>query len=298
MQKVLVIIGPTGVGKTDLSLKLAKELNGEIISGDSIQVYQGLDIGSAKATLEEREMVKHHLIDIMSAKDVYSVADFQNKGREAINEIAKANHLPIVVGGTGLYIRSLLYDYVFTKEEDEDDEFIELSNEELYAILEKEDPEALKKIHINNRRRLLRAYNVLLKTGIPFSKHIAEQKHELLYDAKIICLTMDREALYQRIDMRVDLMMKEGLIDEIKKLLASGVTFDDQAMQGIGYKEFRGYFEGDKTLDECIAEVKLNTRHFVKKQYTFFRHQFEVEWRQKNEEEAIIKECQEWLMQN
>ena len=120
MQKVLVIIGPTGVGKTDLSLKLAKELNGEIISGDSIQVYQGLDIGSAKATLEEREMVKHHLIDIMSAKDVYSVADFQNKGREAIDEIDKANHLPIVVGGTGLYIRSLLYDYVFTKEEDED----------------------------------------------------------------------------------------------------------------------------------------------------------------------------------
>ena len=293
MDKILVILGPTAVGKSSFGLKCAGFFNGEIISGDSIQVYRGLDIGSAKATKEERQLIRHHLIDIKDPKDNYSVKEFQELGREKIEEIIKRGKLPIIVGGTGLYIRALIYDYQFFEENEEDDPFEELSNEEIYKILEERDPESLKKIHINNRKRLVRALNILNKHHKSITEIKNSQEHKLLYDAKIIALDKDRDELYRDIDERVDEMVKEGLEEEVRLLLAHGVSFDDQCMQAIGYKEFRGYFEGNRDLEEVVKDIKKDTRHFAKRQYTFFKNQFELSWH-KDKDEAL-KEIETWL---
>jgi len=295
MQKVLVITGPTGSGKTNLSIKLAQKYNGEIISGDSIQVYRFLDIGSAKIKEEEKEGIKHHLIDILDPDQNYSVADFQKMSRELIADISSRNKLPMIVGGTGLYIRACLYDYNFTSENQKDDEYPELSNEELYARLQELDPEALKKIHVNNRRRLLRAYNYCLKNENTFSENINSQKHEMLYDAKIITLTMERETLYKRINERVDLMVKEGLKKEIEGLLEKGVDFSMQSMQGIGYKEYKDYFLNKKSEEECIEEIKKHSRQFAKRQYTFFNNQLPVTYFKPEERDNIFMEVEKWL---
>ena len=278
MQKVLVIVGPTAVGKTEFGIKCANTFNGEIISGDSIQIYRGLNIGSAKPNEKELSEAKHHLIDIKDPKDNYSVKQFQELGRKYISEISDNNKLPIIVGGTGLYIKACLYDYVFFDEEEEDNQYEDLSNEELYERLNKYDPEALKKIHINNRKRLVRALNIYEKHHQGISEIKANQEHKPIYDCLIIGLTLDKESLYYRINKRVDKMVKEGLIDEIDGLLKSGVDFSNQSMQGIGYKEFKPYFQNEKSLDECIEDVKINSRHFAKRQYTFFKNQLDVKW--------------------
>ena len=278
MKKVLAIVGPTAVGKTSLGIACAKEFNGEVISGDSIQVYKGLDIGSAKINEKEKQGIAHYLIDIKEADDFYSVKEFQEKGRELIEDISKRGKLPIIVGGTGLYIKALLYDYVFYDEKEKDETFDELSNEEIYNILLKKDPECLNKIHVNNRKRLVRALNILKKHDLGISKIKNKQEHILLYDAKIIGLTKERAELYGAIEERIDKMLDDGLLDEIQGLLDKGITFNSQSMQGIGYKEFEPYFNHEKSLEDCINEVKRNTKHFAKRQYTWFNNQMPVFW--------------------
>ncbi len=287
MKKVLVIVGPTASGKTSFGILCANKYNGEIISGDSIQIYRGLDIGSAKATVIERDSAVHHLIDIKDASDNYSVKEFQELGRNLIDDITSRGKLPIIVGGTGLYIKALLYDYTFYDEQEPDNEYTELSNEDIYNILLKEDPKCLEKIHINNRKRLVRALNVLRKHSLGISQIRENQSHELLYDAKLIGLTKDRETLYKDIETRVDKMVDDGLIDEIKGLLDSGISFENQSMQGIGYKEFRAYFNNEKSLEECVNDVKRNTKHFAKRQYTWFNNQMPIEWFD-NRDDAIL----------
>lgn len=278
MKKVLVIVGPTSVGKTAFGVKAAKLFNGEIISGDSIQVYKGLDIGSAKVKEEEKQGINHFLIDIKEPTENYSVKEFQEKGREIIESLTSLNKLPVVVGGTGLYIKALLYDYHFFEEENDDDQFENLSNEDIYNALEKEDPKALLNIHVNNRKRLVRALNIVRKHGKGISTIKDEQEHRPIYDVKIIGLTKDRDKLKEDINSRVDKMMEDGLLLEIETLLKKGVTFADQSMQAIGYKEFKDYFDNNKTLNEVVEQIKTNTRHFAKRQYTWFNNQMDIEW--------------------
>lgn len=294
MQKVLVIVGPTAVGKTSFGIKCANSFNGEIISGDSIQIYKGLDIGSGKASKDELKMAKHHLIDIKEANDNYSVKQFQELSRELIDDISSRNRLPIIVGGTGLYIKASLYDYEFLDEEIEDNKYEDLTNEEIYKILQLKDPKALEKIHVNNRRRLVRALNIVEKHNVGISSIKDSQEHKCLYDALIIGLTNDREVLYANIDKRVDMMIEDGLIEEIKSLLDKGITFDNQAMQGIGYKEFKAFFNNEKSLEECIEDVKKNSHHFAKRQYTFFNHQLDVKWF--NNIDEALTEVKQWLI--
>ena len=293
-QKVLVIVGPTAVGKTAFGIKCARAFNGEIISGDSIQIYKGLDIGSAKPDAEELKQAKHYLIDIKEPFDNYSVKQFQELSRFYIEQISGAEKLPIIVGGTGLYIKAALYDYVFYDEAEEDDQYEDRSNEKLYELLKEKDPKALEKIHINNRKRLIRALNIYEKHHKGISEIKSEQEHMPMYDCLIIGLTASREELYRRIDQRVELMLEKGLIKEIEGLLKKGVSFDNQCMQGIGYKEFRSYFEGNSSLEECVDKVKVNSRHFAKRQYTFFNNQLKVEWYESKDE--AFKRVEEWLI--
>ena len=289
-----MVVGPTAVGKTSFGIECANLFNGEIISGDSIQIYKGLNIGSAKPSKEELKQAKHYLIDIKNADDNYSVKQFQELCREYINKISSDNKLPIIVGGTGLYIKAALYDYVFFDEEDDDDSFEDLSNQEIYEVLKEKDPDALEKIHINNRKRLVRALNIYNKHEKGISQIKKDQKHEPIYDCLIIGLTCNRDQLYKRIDLRVDKMIEDGLVDEIKGLLDDGISFNDQSMQAIGYKEFKEYFENTKSLQECIQEVKKDSRHFAKRQYTFFNNQLDVKWFDDNK--LALNEVKKWLI--
>lgn len=292
MKKVLVIVGPTAAGKTSFGIKCAQLFNGEIISGDSVQIYKGLNIGSAKASGKERKQCPHHLIDIKNPNENYNVKEFQELSRHYIDEITSKNKLPIIVGGTGLYIKASLYDYNFFDEKEKDNPYDELSNQEIYDILKEKDPNALKTIHINNRKRLVRALNIYNKHKIGISEIKEKQEHKLLYDACIIGLSKDRNELYELISKRVYQMIDNGLIDEIKSLLDSGITFENQSMQAIGYKEFKPYFLNQTNLDSCIEEVIKNTKHFAKRQYTWFNNQLNVNWFF-NEAEAL-KKVREW----
>ena len=278
MNKVLVIVGPTGVGKSSYAIECAKKYNGEIISGDSIQVYKSLNIGSAKIKESEKQGIPHYLIDIKKASDNYSVKEFQDLARIKIKEIQNKNKLPIICGGTGLYIKALLYDYEFFEEDKKDDQFNDLTNEEIYKQIEKIDPESLKNIHINNRKRLVRALNIIKKHNTNITEIKNNQEHKLLYDAKVIGLTKQKELMNEIVDKRVDEMIEEGLLEEISTLLSNGITFDNQSMQAIGYKEFKDYFNNIKTKEECIKDVKTHTHQFIKRQYTWFNNQMNVEW--------------------
>ena len=294
MQKVLAIVGPTAVGKTNFGIKCANSFNGEIISGDSIQIYKGLDIGSAKPTEDEQAQAKHYLIDIKEPTENYSVKEFQDIGRERIDYIHSENKLPIIVGGTGLYIKALLYDYVFFEEDEQDNQYENLTNQELYDKLMEYDPKALESIHINNRKRLVRALNVYEKHNKGISEIKQNQEHKPIYDCLIVGLTTSRDTLYERIDQRIDKMVSDGLIDEIKGLLNKGISFDNQCMQGIGYKEFKDYFENNKSLEECINQVKTNSHHFAKRQYTFFNNQMNIEWFE--DYDKALKRIETWLI--
>ena len=286
MNKVLVIVGPTGVGKSEFAIKCAKQYNGEIISGDSIQIYKGLDIGSAKIRKEEMQGINHYLIDIKEASDNYSVKEFQELARTKINEIINKGKLPIICGGTGLYIKALLYDYQFLDEVIKDDQFIDVSNEEIYEEIKKVDPKSLEKIHINNRKRLVRALNIIRKHNTSISEIKDNQEHKLLFDAKIIGLTKEKEELKDIVDKRIDKMIDDGLVKEVSNLINQGITFDNQSMQGIGYKELKDYFNKTKTLEECTNDIKTHTHQFIKRQYTWFNNQMNVEWYD-NKDEAI-----------
>lgn len=282
MKKVIAIVGPTAVGKTSLSIELAKKFNGEIISGDSMQVYQGLDIGTAKVTPHEMQGVPHHLLDVRTLTENYSAADFQQMGRLAIADITARGKLPIVVGGTGLYIQSLLWDYQLGSREELKahalrEQYTQYAqkkgNEALWQLLAKKDPLAAAKIHFNNQKKVVRALEVFELTG----HSIAEPKEtpQPLYDFYLIGLDTDREVLYDRINQRVDLMVEQGLLTEAEKLAATPTV---QAAQGIGYKEFFPYFKGELSLAAAVEQVKQQSRRYAKRQLTWFRNRMPVHW--------------------
>ena len=267
MLPIIVIVGPTAVGKTKLSIALAKHFNGEIINGDSMQVYRGLSIGTAKVKDEEKEGVPHHLFDICEPTDFYTVYDYQRDARKKIDEIESRGHVPIIVGGTGLYIKAALYNYEFQEEEKVD---CDLSDEELYSFVMEHDKDA--NIHPNNRKRLERAYAKIING----SSH-NQKKDEPLYSFITIGLTTDRKFLYDKIDKRVDVMFKEGLEEEVRSFYRKGIR--SKALEtAIGYKELYDYFDGKITRTEAMDLIKKNSRHYAKRQYTFFKHQFEVNW--------------------
>ena len=271
MKKIIVILGPTGVGKTKLSVELAKRLNGEIINADSMQIYKGLDIGTAKIKEEEKEGIPHHLFDIKEVREDYSIYNYQIDGRKVINDIIKRGKTPIIVGGTGLYIKSLLYDYNLNYEK-ESDTYDTLSTEELYNKLLELDKNAV--VDKNNRRRVIRAINYYKENN----KSISDNKtNKLLYDVVFIGLTTDREKLYQIINNRVDKMINDGLINEVKKFFDEGI-YSKPLINGIGYKELYKYFEKEISLEEAIEKIKQNSRRYAKRQYTFFNNQLPVVW--------------------
>ncbi|OOM77417.1 tRNA dimethylallyltransferase [Clostridium puniceum] len=278
-QKLLVIGGPTAVGKTDLSIKLAKILNGEIISADSMQIYKYMDIGSAKVTQEEMDGINHYLIDVINPDVPFSVADFKDYGNKALNDILSKSKLPIISGGTGLYINSLTCNMTFTEAE-KDEHFrkyienlaVEKGNEYIHEMLKECDPISYKEIHYNNRKRVIRALEVFKLTNKPFSSYNAgEDFYNGDYDVYYYVLTMGREKLYERINKRVDIMMKRGLLEECIRLKEMGYTSDIQSMQGIGYKEILYYLEDKISLDEAVNMIKQGSRNYAKRQLTWFR---------------------------
>lgn len=296
MDKILAIIGPTGVGKTSLSIQLAKAFNGEIISCDSMQVYKKMDIGTAKVTKEEMDGVPHYLIDIQEYDEPYNVKIFQDKCREAIQTILNKGKLPILCGGTGLYVKSVIYDYTFADEvmdEEYTQELKQKTNEELVELLKELDKDSLEKIHPNNRKRLIRALQ-MAHQGKNKSQREKEQEHKMLYDTYFLGLDVNREILHQRIDDRVDVMFDQGLVEEVTQLFQEPETWNYTSFQGIGYKEFKPYFEGTMTLEEVREKIKTHTRQFAKRQYTWFKNQMEVHWI--NREDPNIEErVKEWL---
>ncbi|MGN1181935.1 MAG: tRNA (adenosine(37)-N6)-dimethylallyltransferase MiaA [Faecalibacillus sp.] len=282
MEKVIVVVGPTSVGKTKMGVALAQKLNGEVISGDSMQIYKQMDIGTAKATNEEMEGVIHHCLDILDPQDNYSVHDFQKTVRKTITEIRQRNHLPIIVGGTGLYIKAALYDYQFEETQDNHELFQKkyenYSNEELYAYLQSIDQESAAILHPHNRRRVLRAIEIFENTGHKKSDIIHQQEHICLYDAYFVGLTLPRELLYERINKRVDVMKEMGLKEEVYALYKQGLNRNHQSMKAIGYKEWFDYFEGMVNEEEVYENIKKHSRQYAKRQYTWFKNQFDVHW--------------------
>ncbi len=281
---VVAIVGPTASGKTALSIKMAKQFNGEIINGDSMQIYKGLDIGTAKITEEEAEGVPHHLLDIKEPTESFSVAEYQTLVRNKIAEIQSRGKLPMIVGGTGLYVQAVLYDFQFTEEEvDEEarkkyyDELSKIGPQAMHDRLNALDPETAKTIHPNNTRRVIRALEMIELSGVSKASDEMNRGNIPMYNHLIIGLDMDREKLYERINLRVDLMMEKGLLEEVKGLYDRGIR-DVQSVQAIGYKEFYAYFDGKCTLEEAIEQLKQNSRRYAKRQLTYFRNKLDVEW--------------------
>lgn len=284
---LLVLTGPTAVGKTDLSISLAKAIGGEIISADSMQVYKHMDIGTAKIMPEEMQGVPHYLVDQMMPDDEFNVVIFQKMAREAIEQIYANHHIPIIVGGTGFYIQSILYDIDFTENQDDNEEYRnylynlarEKGEQYLHDMLFKVDPESAKAIHANNVKRVARALEYYHQTGECISKHNEEQqKNESPYNFLYFVLNNDRSVLYDRIDRRVDLMFEQGLEAEVKRLKDMGYQKDMVSMQGIGYKEMFPYLEGEYDLERAKYLIKLDTRHFAKRQITWFKRERTVSW--------------------
>ena len=269
---IIVITGPTGVGKTKLSVELAKKINAEIINGDSVQIYKGLNIGSAKVTEEEKDGIIHHLFDIKDVNEDYSIYDYQRDCRKMIDDIKKKGKNIIIVGGTGLYIKSALYDYTISDEVILND-YSEINTDSLFRKLKQLDKDI--DIDKNNRKRIIRALDYYLSTGKSIKSN--NSGSNLLYDAIFIGLTTDRELLYKRIDDRVDKMIKDGLINEVKSFYDKGIR-SRILLSAIGYKELYKYFDGEISLDEAINLIKRNSRRYAKRQYTFFNHQFNMNW--------------------
>ena len=281
---VVAIIGPTASGKTALSIRLAKEIDGEIINGDSMQIYRGMDIGTAKIAREEMDGVPHHLIDIKEPTEGFSVAEYQTLVREKIAEIQSRGKMPILVGGTGLYVQSVLYDFQFTKQEVNEEardsyykELEQLGPEAMHAKLVDIDPAAASEIHPNNTRRVIRALEMAELAGVSRAEEQFNRGDVALYNHLIIGMDMEREKLYERINLRVDLMMESGLLEEVRALYDAGIR-DVQAIKAIGYKELYLYFDGLVTLEEAIEQVKQNSRRYAKRQLTYFRNKMEIEW--------------------
>lgn len=272
MNKVIVITGPTAVGKTKMSIELAKKINGEIINADSTQIFRNLDIATAKVTESEKENIKHHLFDIKDITENYTVFDYQRDCREKIKEIKEKGKTPILVGGTGLYIKAALYDYKFEEEKNTYD-FSNYSNEKLYDKLKKIDSNM--NIHINNRKRLERAYAYYKENNKMITS--VEKSNDPIYNVIFIGLTTDRQVLYDRINKRVDLMLKNGLLKEAKEIYNTNIR-TKAVMTPIGYKELFTYFDGNCSLEESINLIKQKSRNYAKKQYTWFNHQIKINW--------------------
>jgi tRNA dimethylallyltransferase len=283
--KLLVLVGPTAVGKTKLSLELARIHGCEIISGDSMQVYRGMDIGTAKISLKDQQGITHHLIDIIEPDEAFSVAAFQQNAEQLIQDIHERGHLPFIVGGTGLYIESLCYQFQFS-EASADEAFRleqaaylqEHGEQALHKKLSLVDPISAERLHPNNTRRVVRALEILHVTGTTLSAQLAGQQKESPYDLCIIGLTMDRALLYKRIEQRIDQMLEQGLVEEVRQLLARGYTEHYVSMQGLGYKEIIRYLQGEYTFDEAVTLLKRDTRHYAKRQLSWFRHMKDIHW--------------------
>ena len=310
---LLILTGPTAVGKTELSIALAKKINGAVISADSMQVYRGMDIGSAKVTPEEMQGVPHYLIDVLAPEDEFHVVRFQEMAKEALQEIYEKKQIPIIAGGTGFYIQALLYDIDFTENEDDGEknpfrqELEELAArsgsqapEVLHNILKESDPEAAAQIHPNNIKRVIRAIEYFRQTGEKISHHNeAMHQKESPYHFLYYVLNTDRTRLYDRIDRRVDLMLEQGLIDEVQRLKEMGCHRGQTSMQGLGYKEILDYLEGRCSLEEAVYILKRDTRHFAKRQLTWFRRERQVRWIElsgapddtSNALKQILKDC-------
>lgn len=271
MSRVIVITGPTAVGKTKLSIELAKKLNGEIINADAMQVYKGLNIGTAKVTEKEKENIPHHLFDIKEVEEEYSIYNYQKDCRKVIDDILRRNKTPILVGGTGLYIKAALYDYKLS-EEKTNNTYDNLKTEEIYKELLKLDKDI--NIDKNNRRRLIRALNYYKENNTSISNN---KTNKLLYDTIFIGLTTDREILYKKINQRVDNMIENGLLKEVKYYYDKNIK-TKPLINGIGYKELYNYFDGLCSKEEVVEKIKQNSRHYAKRQYTFLNHQLNVVW--------------------
>ncbi len=285
-KKCIVIAGPTAVGKTELSIRLAKELNGAVISADSMQVYKGMDIGSAKVRKEEMQGIEHYLIDELDPKEEFHVVRFQQMAKKAMDEIYDKGKLPIIAGGTGFYIQALLRDIDFTetgKETDIRSKYHEISEKEgaekLYGLLKQKDPKAAEYIHPNNVKRVIRALEFFDETGECISKHNTQQSQKTSpYTYAYFVLNDDRAVLYDRINRRVDKMLDDGLLEEVTRLKDMGLKEDDISMKGIGYREFFPYFRGEISLEEAIEAVKADSRHFAKRQITWFKREKDAIW--------------------
>lgn len=289
-KKLVILTGPTAVGKTDLSIKLAKAINGEIISADSIQVYKDMDIGSAKISCEEMDGVKHHLIDVLEPTEDFNVALFKEMALKAMDEIYSRGRIPIITGGTGFYIQALLYDVDFKENVDDGyrDELQKIYEEKgssyLFEMLKEIDPKSAENIHENNVKRVIRAIEYYHQTGEKISEHNeTEQAKSSPYSFAYFVLNCNRDKLYERINLRVDLMVKAGLLDEIKQLIDKyNLNRDYVSMQGLGYKEMIDVVNGTKDIDDAIYEIKRDTRHFAKRQLTWFRREKDVTWLDKD----------------
>ena len=298
-EKLIVILGPTAVGKTDLSIELAQKLNTEIISGDSMLFYKGFDIGSAKPAVAERQGIVHHLVDNLEPWENFNVTDFVAEARRLITDINKRGRIPIIAGGTGLYIKALLEGYEFNETADHSEyrqKMTALAEEKgkeyVHELLAQVNPAAAQEIHANNLRRVIRALEVAHFGGEQISRQKEYGEGDLCYDVYVIGLNRERQGLYQRINQRVELMFAAGLEDEVRKLLSSGVTRDMQAMQGIGYKETAAYLAGEMSRAEAIDLIQKSTRHFAKRQLTWFRKMPYIHWYMADELDA------ELLLQN
>ena len=297
---IVVLTGPTAVGKTELSIQLAKVIGGEIISTDSMQVYKHMDVGSAKITLEEMDGVRHYLVDELEPFDEFHVVKFQEYAKKYLNEIYAHGKIPIIAGGTGFYIQALLNDIDFTEQESDSAYRKELEalaeehgNQYLHDRLKEVDPESAEAIHPNNRKRVIRALEFYQETGRKISEHNAkEQMRTSPYNFAYFVLNDERSHLYKRIDARVDKMIEDGLEAEVRRLKEMGCTKDMVAMQGIGYKEMLSYLDGSYSLEEAVYIIKRETRHFAKRQITWFKRERDVIWLNKNEfdykNEAIL----------
>lgn len=283
---LVILTGPTAVGKTALSVRLAKAIGGEIISADSMQVYKGLDIGSAKVTEEERDGIPHHLIDVLEPEEEFNVVLFQKLAKQAISDICSRGKIPILVGGTGFYIQAVLYDIDFTKTQEDTScrqRLEQLAQDKganaLHAMLQEVDPEAAQQIHANNIKRVIRALEFHAQTGAQISAHNeTERQKQSAYRSRYFVLTDDRARMYARIDQRVEQMLEAGLLEEVRRLHARGLKKEMVSMRGLGYKELLAYLDGEYDLERAVYLIKRDTRHFAKRQLTWFKREKDVIW--------------------
>ncbi|MDD4199897.1 MAG: tRNA (adenosine(37)-N6)-dimethylallyltransferase MiaA [Eubacteriales bacterium] len=302
---ILVVAGPTAVGKTAFAIKLANIFNGEIVSCDSMQLYKYMDIGSAKPDTRERQMAVHHLVDFLDPRDDFSVAEYQKLALETIKDIISRGKLPVISGGTGLYLNSILYDMNFAdtpKNEEYRNKLKEISESDspqtLHEMLRAADADAAELIHPNNIKKIIRALERLKEGEAQISRFSDIVAENTDFEPIMICLTRDRDELYERINVRVDKLLDDGLIDEVKRIMDMGLTPDDISMKGIGYKEIFDFLRGEISLEECVELIKKNTRHYAKRQLTWFRRYDKMEWINLSEylnDQDALEEISRWV---